>query len=102
MDIHPALLGALKSPSPLFCTPACQRQGFPIIFLFIEDRSDVEICLVAKMDIVGTRCALQPLRQLLLRTFLTEIVKDGPFLFITMLILKDRSSMFASEADMIP
>jgi hypothetical protein len=49
-DVHlylTALLGALESPPPLFRTPACHRQGFPIIFLFIEDHSDVKICLVA-------------------------------------------------------
>ncbi len=49
-DVHlylAALLGALESPPPLFRTPACHRQGFPIIFLFIEDHSDVKICLVA-------------------------------------------------------
>jgi len=70
--------------------------------LFIEDRGDVKICLVAKLDVVGTRCALKPLRQLLLRTFLTEIVKAGTSLFITVLILKDRSSMLTSKAGTIP
>jgi hypothetical protein len=54
------------------------------------------------MHIVRTLRALQPLRELLLRTFLTEIVKEGPFLFITMFILKDRGHPFASEADTIP
>jgi hypothetical protein len=46
--------------------------------------------------------ALKPLCKLLLGTFLTEIAKDGPFLFITMFILKDESFLLASEADTIP
>jgi len=70
--------------------------------LFIEDSGDIKIGLVAKGHIVGTCRALKPLSQLLLRTSLTEIVEGGPFLFITMFILKDRGSMLASEADPIP
>jgi len=54
------------------------------------------------MHIVRTLRALKPLCKLLLRTFLTEITKGGPFLFITMFILKDGSLLLASEADTIP
>jgi len=70
--------------------------------LFIEDNGDIKIGLVAKGHIVRACRALKPLCQLLLRTFLTQKVKEGPFLYITMFILKDRSSMLASEADPIP
>jgi hypothetical protein len=70
--------------------------------LFIEDTCDVKIGLIAKMDIVGALRALKPFRQLLLRTLLAEIVKGWPSLFVLMLILKDRSHMFASETDTIP
>jgi hypothetical protein len=45
---------------------------------------------------------VKPLRQLFLRTFLTEIVKERPLLVITMFILKNRSRLLALKADTIP
>jgi len=66
--------------------------------LFIEDGCDVKVSLIAKMHIIGALSALKPLGKLLLRAFLTKIVKDGPFLFI----LKDRGRLLASRADTIP
>jgi hypothetical protein len=92
----------LQPSSPLFWTPACQQQGLAIIFLFVENGCGIKVRLIAKMHIIGTVSALQPLRQLLLRTFPTKIAKDRPFLFITMLILKDRRLLLASHAGAIP
>src|SRR2546430_15586078 len=78
LHIHPtSLFVTLESPSSLFCTPTCQRQGFPIIFLFIEDSCDIKIGLVAELDIIRTFRALKPFRQLLLCASLTEIAEDG-------------------------
>src|SRR5690349_17088123 len=90
-------------PAPsLFCAPPRDRQGLSIIFLFIEDDCTIKVGLVAQMHGVGTRRALQPLRQLLLGTSLTQIAKDGSFLLITMFVLKDRGRLLASVAHAIP
>jgi len=51
---------------------------------------------------VGTRRTLEPLRQLLLRAFLTQIAENGAFLIIPMFILKDRSRLLAGVAHTIP
>src|SRR5579875_1805209 len=86
----------------MFWAPACQEQGLFIIFLFIEDSCNVKVCLVAKMHVVRTLRALQPLRKFLLRAFLTEIVKGKSLLFVMMFIFKDWGRPLASEAGPIP
>src|SRR5690242_14702190 len=92
----PLFFVTLKPPSPLFPTPACECEDLPIIFLFIGDDGNVKVRLVAKRHIVRTLRTLQPLSELLLRTSFTKVAKERSFLFITMLILKDRSHLFTS------
>src|SRR5579875_363442 len=92
----------LEPPTPLFTAPARQVQGLPIVFLLVEDGGNIKIGQVAGLRIVWTRRALQPLSQLLLGTILAKIMKEGPSLFITMFIFKDRRHSLAAEADTIP
>jgi hypothetical protein len=70
--------------------------------LFIGDDCNIKVSQVAKLYIVRTLRALKPFRKLLLCTSLTEIAKGRPFLFITMFIIKDRSRLLTSPAEMIP
>jgi hypothetical protein len=94
--VHP------EPASPLFWTPARQRQGFLVVFLLVVDGCSIKVGYIAKKRIIGTLRALQPFCQLFLGAGVTEIVEGGPPLLIPVFILKGRCGMLTSEAGAIP
>jgi hypothetical protein len=97
-----ALRLLLEPSSSLLWTPARQGEGLAIILRLIIDGCEIKVCHSAKAHVIRAVLTLQPFSQLFLRTSLTKVIKARVSLLISVFIVENGDSLFASLTEMIP